>query len=141
MLATPPAWPDFELPAPLILGILETPLPVGGLPVSALVLFPAMGSRPYGWRRCEWSIHQALWTRSGLSAVEKMLGRSTSSPGLPVMSRIFTESAKRYFLPAILVLTSRTCTGAVLAFGCGLMGCLKTTTRLLVPGTLPRTSA
>src|SRR5579863_3586924 len=99
MLATPPAWPDFELPAPLIRGILETPLPVGGLPVSALVLLPAMGSRPYGWRPCEWSIHQALWTMSGLSGVENVLGRSIVSPGLPLMSRTFAESAKRLLPP------------------------------------------
>ena len=56
---------------------------------SALVFFPAIGSRPWGWILLDWIASTARFMTSGLRGVSKTVGSVVLPMGFPWRSKIF----------------------------------------------------
>ena len=74
-------------PPPFTRGSLAMPRPVPR--DSALVFFPAIGSRPCGWSLLDWMARTARFMMSGLSGVSKTAGSVLLPMGFPWRSKIF----------------------------------------------------
>lgn len=80
----PPTVPGARAALPLppfMRGTRDMPMPVPR--DSALVLFPAIGSRPWGCRRVDWMASTARFMMSGLKGVAKMVGSVVFPMGFP----------------------------------------------------------
>ena len=69
-------------PAPLFMrGTRAIPMPVPR--DSAVVLFPAMGSLPWGWRLCDCMVSTVRFITSGRNGVSKTVGSVVFVVGFP----------------------------------------------------------